>query len=211
MKHLDAITSSVEEEEEMAGEEILVGEGLADESGQTIEAFSEVHGLGVEEDPHGVREVQHEGSSRVADERATVSTTWQTRSVPAAIGRRIWPPLGSWNVTRSAAPWDGEGKAGGTITGTNVGPAEEKGVGDVERRASRRFQEWKVAAETPSRLQNCWIVRPLRGCCRRRRRQRDSGAGSAGRGIVGVRERDGGGPSSRLPGGTKLGILRAYT
>jgi hypothetical protein len=59
MKHLDTITSSVEEEKEMTGEKVFLGEGLADESGETVEAFSEVHGVGVEEDPHGMREAQH--------------------------------------------------------------------------------------------------------------------------------------------------------
>jgi hypothetical protein len=75
MKHLDAITPAVEEKEEMAGKEVLLGKGLADESGEAVEAFSEVHGIGVEENAHGMREAQHEGSSQVADERATVSTT----------------------------------------------------------------------------------------------------------------------------------------
>src|SRR4051794_32833914 len=50
MKHLDAITASVEEEEEMAGEQVLFGEDLADEPGEAVEALSEVHGLGVQED-----------------------------------------------------------------------------------------------------------------------------------------------------------------
>ena len=39
MKHLDAITSSVEEEEEMTGEKVLLGEGLADESGEAVERW----------------------------------------------------------------------------------------------------------------------------------------------------------------------------
>jgi hypothetical protein len=67
MKHLDAITPTVEEEEEMAGEEILLGEGLADQSGEAVEAFPEVDGAGVEENPHGVRQADHEGSSVLAD------------------------------------------------------------------------------------------------------------------------------------------------
>src|SRR5262249_35616280 len=95
---------SVEEEEEMAGEEVLLREGLADESGEAVEAFSEVHGAGVEEDPHGMREAQHEGTSRGSGDRATVSTTWQTNSTPATMGRRTRPPLASWMVTTSAEP-----------------------------------------------------------------------------------------------------------
>jgi hypothetical protein len=184
MKHFDAITSSVEEEEEMAGEKVLLGEGLADESGESVEAFSEVHGVGVEEDPYGMREAQHEDSPKVIEVRATVSTTWQTRSTPAVMGRRIRPPLASWIVTRSVESWGCDLGAGGTITGTNADAAEEKVMGEAVRRASRRFQEWKFAVETPSRLQNWWIVRPLLGCCRSRRRQRISKAGLAVRGMV---------------------------
>jgi len=111
-----------------------------------------------------MREAQHEGSSQAADERTTVSTTWQTKSTPAAMGRRIRPPLASWIVTRSAEPSGCDLGAGGTITGTNAESPEERLVREVARRASRRFQEWKVAVESPSLWQNWWIVRPLLGC-----------------------------------------------
>jgi hypothetical protein len=56
VKDLDAIASAVEEEEEMAGEKILLGETLADESGEAVEAFSEVDSGCVEENPQGMRE-----------------------------------------------------------------------------------------------------------------------------------------------------------
>jgi hypothetical protein len=184
MKHLDAITPAVEEEEEMTGEEILLGKGLADDPGEAVEAFPEVHGAGVEENPHGVREADHEGSSVRPGTRATVSTTWQTRSTPAVTGRWIRPPLASRMVTCSAESGGWDLGTCGRITGTNAEASEEKGVGEVVRRASRRFQEWKFAVEIPSLLQNWWIVRPLSGCCCSRRRQRLSKTGSARRGMV---------------------------
>jgi len=56
IQQLDAITSLVEEEEEVTGEEILFGEGLTDDSGESIKALSEIHGGRVEEDSHGGRE-----------------------------------------------------------------------------------------------------------------------------------------------------------
>src|ERR1700739_2510314 len=100
------------------------------------------------------------------------------------MGRRIGPPLASWIVTRAGEAWGWDSRSGGTLTATNADSREEAMTGKVVRKARRRFQAWKEAVETPSFWQNWWIVRPLSGCCRSRRRQRISRAGSAGRGMV---------------------------
>jgi hypothetical protein len=108
----------------------------------------------VEEDSHGVRDAQHEDRSIEPAAWATALTTRQTRSAPAVMGRRIRPPLVSWIVMWSAESRDGPSESEATRTGTKAEARGEVAPGRVECEASRRFQAWNEAGETPSRWQN---------------------------------------------------------
>src|SRR5271157_5351461 len=63
IKHLDAIPAAVDEEEEMAGQEVLA-EAFLDQPREAIEALAHVSGPGAEKNAHGRGEYDHGVASR---------------------------------------------------------------------------------------------------------------------------------------------------
>ena len=135
VEDLEAIPAAVDEEEEMAAEEVLA-EAFLDQAREAVEALAHVGGPGAEEGADGRGEHDH-GFASPAARPAIAATTRPSHSGSGGESKRSRTRCGNSSSTPPGLEGGPPGRVSSRRSGTNRGGFTGAGLGAA---ASRRLQ-----------------------------------------------------------------------